>query len=245
MIYVTGDIHADLDIKKLSNSAFSESRILTRNDYLVILGDFGFPFYDKEVMKKRDLMDEYIFWTHWLAQKPYTILFIDGNHENFNFWDTQEVTEKWGGKVQQHPDISNVFHLMRGEVYEIDGKKIFAFGGAVSPDWKDRVENVSYWKQEQATQEQIEYARKNLAMHDNKIDYIFTHTMPMELIIKNGYLPISDRGAEYLDEVLYDVDYKVWCCGHFHLDIVDKENKLRMFYNDIEDIRISETKMLI
>ena len=237
MIYVTGDTHGEIDIGKLSNKNFPDGKNLTENDYLIILGDFGFPFYDKEIMKTYGKTGEYAYWTRWLAMKPYTILFIDGNHDNFNFWDAQPIIRKWGGNVQRHPDIPNTYHLMRGEIYEIDNNTIFTFGGAVSIDIMHRTKNISWWPQEQATDEQIEHARKNLAKHDNTVDYIFTHTMPQKLIKEYGcFTPISDKGAEFFDEILENVDYKLWCCGHFHIDDIDEKHKLRMFYNDIKQL---------
>ena len=60
-----------------------------------------------------------------LAALPYQICFIDGNHENFNFWDSQPMIDWMGGKVQIHPKAKNVIHLMRGEVYTIENKKYF------------------------------------------------------------------------------------------------------------------------
>ncbi len=243
MIYVTGDTHGEVDICKLSRRNWPEEKMLTENDFLVILGDFGFPFFDKNIMEARGYMREYQYWTQWLAKKPYTILFIDGNHDNFNFWDSQPITEKWGGKVQHHPDIPNAYRLMRGEIYEINGKKIFTFGGAVSTDKISRIKDVSWWEQEQATNEQIEYARKNLAAHNNTVDYIFTHTMPQEIIRSIGYLPIPDNGAEYFDEVLHTVNYKIWACGHFHRDGIDPDYRIRLCYKDIENINITEQKI--
>lgn len=41
MIYVTGDTHADIDIGKLSTSKFPQQKSLTKNDYLIVCGDFG------------------------------------------------------------------------------------------------------------------------------------------------------------------------------------------------------------
>ena len=41
MIYVTGDIHADIDISKLSGKYFPEGKTLTKSDYVIICGDFG------------------------------------------------------------------------------------------------------------------------------------------------------------------------------------------------------------
>lgn len=241
MIFITGDVHATHDIGKLSYLNFPESKNLTPDDFVVILGDFGIPFLDKKLMRERGSLKEYEILTKMLTEKPYTILFIDGNHENFNFWDAQEITEKWGGKVQHHPDIPNAYRLMRGEIYEIDGHKIFTFGGAVSMDKEYRTLNVSYWTQEQATEDQIKHARENLKKHNNTVDFIFTHTMPLELIIENGYKPVSDRGAEYFDEILHTVNYKEWRCGHFHVDEVIEEYHLHMMYNQIERLDNTES----
>ena len=41
MIYVTGDTHGEHDIAKLFPGAFPDGKKLTRNDYLIITGDFG------------------------------------------------------------------------------------------------------------------------------------------------------------------------------------------------------------
>jgi len=67
-----------------------------------------------------------------LGKSRYNILFVDGCHENYDLLKEYAVTEFCGGKVRK---ISGrVMHLMRGEVYEIDNKKIFAFGGGLSED---------------------------------------------------------------------------------------------------------------
>ena len=41
-VYVTGDIHGGLDMQKLRDWELGDS--LTRDDYLIIAGDFGFPW---------------------------------------------------------------------------------------------------------------------------------------------------------------------------------------------------------
>lgn len=42
----------------------------------------------------------------------------------------------------------NIIHLMRGEINEFQGKKIFCFGGANSTDKEWRIEGKSWWKEE-------------------------------------------------------------------------------------------------
>lgn len=58
----------------INNRNFKKGKNLTKNDYLRITGDFGFVWDGSKT-------DEY--WLNWLNKKPYTVLFVDGNHENF------------------------------------------------------------------------------------------------------------------------------------------------------------------
>ena len=41
-VYVTGDIHGGLDMQKLRDWDLGDS--LTSDDYLIVAGDFGFPW---------------------------------------------------------------------------------------------------------------------------------------------------------------------------------------------------------
>ena len=82
-IWVTGDIHGGIDMHKLSRKELKRRGItLSEGDFLIILGDFGFPFLDKEYETPRS---EYHYWMKWFRERRYTVLWIDGNHENFNF----------------------------------------------------------------------------------------------------------------------------------------------------------------
>ena len=67
-----------------------------------------------------------------LDELPFTVLFVSGNHENYDLLEAFPITEWHGGKVQLIFD--SVIHLMRGQVYEIQSKKFFTFGGASSHD---------------------------------------------------------------------------------------------------------------
>lgn len=232
-IWVTGDIHGGIDMHKLSCKELKHRGIaLSEGDYLIILGDFGFPFLDKEYETPRG---EYHYWMKWFKERRYTVLWIDGNHENFNFWDRQPITERFGGKVQVHPEASNVLRLMRGEVYEIEGKKFFAFGGAASHDKQYRKPNISWWEQEEASHEEMRNAKNNLKSHDYKVDYILTHTPPRS--ITNELLgAFKDRTADFLEAVLAVTDYKLWLCGHIHEEMVFKSVRMMSLYNSIYDI---------
>ena len=84
MIYVTGDIHAWIDIRKLKRWPAKS------NDTLIICGDFGL-FWDALPSREEK------YWLEWLHKKPWTTLFVDGNHENFNRLETYPKEEKYHG----------------------------------------------------------------------------------------------------------------------------------------------------
>ena len=51
MIYITGDTHIPLDISKLNTTNFPEQKDMTKNDYLIILGDFGLYWKNDKTFK--------------------------------------------------------------------------------------------------------------------------------------------------------------------------------------------------
>ena len=65
---------------------------------------------------------------------------------------------------------------MRGQVFEIEGKTIFTFGGATSIDRDFRREGRSWWAQELPTYEELDVGIATLKRYGNKVDYIITHS---------------------------------------------------------------------
>ena len=132
MIYITGDCHSDFS--KFETDKFPIQTEMTKNDYVIICGDLGRVWnYIVESMYEKQ-------WLDWFSNKNFTTLFVDGNRENFERLYGYPVEEWHGGKVHKIRD--SVLHLMRGEIFDIDNKKIFAFGGAKSHDIKDGIVNL-------------------------------------------------------------------------------------------------------
>ena len=150
-----------------------------------------------------------------------------------------------------HEIRPHILHLMRGQVFEIDGIKIFTFGGASSHDiaggilepddpdfkvkkkklnqqWKPyRINHVSWWAQELASEEEMEEGRKNLRKHGDTVDFIITHccsSSTQEKLAGAG-LYESDRETEYLEFIKNNVNYQKWFFGHYHdnINVNDKE----------------------
>lgn len=208
MIYITGDTHIPIDIEKLNSKKFPQQKELTKNDYVIICGDFGGVW-------SGNSKDDY--WLDWLESKNFTTLFVDGNHENFDELEKYEECSWNGGKV--HYIRPSVIHLMRGYVYDIEGMKVFTMGGARSIDRAYRREGVSWWPQEMPSEEEITRARQNLALNDNQVDLIITHDAPRSIASMISYeKTVKDELMVFLDEIKNTVGYRHWYFGHFHLD---------------------------
>lgn len=202
MIYITGDTHGEKE--RLMNRPWTEK------DTLIVCGDFGFLFYDTA--------QEQMFLDQCERDLPYTICFVDGNHENFDMLERYPV-EQWNGGFV-HRIRRNILHLMRGQMYTIEQKTFFVFGGAYSIDRYMRLKNISYWEQELPTNEEYKWAVENLKAHDMRADYILTHTAPSEMIRRLGYVPDPHEMelSGYLEYILYEVEHRHWYCGHWHED---------------------------
>ena len=232
-LYITGDIHGDP--KPRFNPALSK---LTKEDIVLVCGDFGLPWWSKTYGKHwadKKRLD-------WLEKQPYTTVFIDGNHENFDLLNKLPIQEWCGGRV--HVVRANVFHLMRGEVFDILGLKVLAFGGAYSVDRKYRVLNISWWREEIYSAEDLSNLKQNLAKVGHTVDLVITHTAPIKFLqpktkeIGIEWSFFQDDVAKMLSEIEPQITYKKWYFGHFHLDWEDKEQRCRGIYTEIDEIDV-------
>jgi len=222
-IYLTGDIHGSLDIQKLNTALFQQQKELTKNDYLIILGDFGLTW---------DESDDRKYWLKWLNDKNFTTLFIDGNHENFDLLYKYPAVDFLGGKTHQVRE--SIYHLMRGEIFTIEGIKFFTFGGGVSIDRAYRIEFKSWWSQEIPNYTEIENGFINLEKHNNTVDYVLTHAAPSDISLEvvESHHCETDQVTRILDEFEKVVKYKRWFFGHHHID-KNVDDKHWLLYNRV------------
>jgi DNA repair exonuclease SbcCD nuclease subunit len=218
MIYVTGDTHIPIDISKLNTKKFPEQKELTEDDFVIICGDFGGVW---------DNSSEEHYWIKWLEEKNFTTLFIDGNHENFDMLNNLEIVDFYGGKAHKVSD--KIYHLMRGQVYNIDGKSIFTFGGASSHDKERRTEGISWWKEELPTDAELELAKQNLDKVNWQVDYVITHCTSTAWQRYFNVNLKSDVLTDFLDEIKENLTYKKWFWGHYHMDIAFDEKHTMIF----------------
>lgn len=136
MIYLTGDIHGPLDFDRIRPENLIPRGVDCQpEDILLVCGDFGIPWTDPAQGPDREMLEEIACW-------PYTVAFVDGNHENFALLNQYPVVEWKGG--QAHQLLPNLFHLMRGELFTLEGRTFFTMGGAMSTDRWIRREGISW-----------------------------------------------------------------------------------------------------
>ncbi len=238
MIYLTGDTHREEDVSKINpRDGFPIGNTLTSDDYLIICGDFGFIWDDGSGDA---------FWLNWLESLPWQTCFIDGNHENFDLLNAFPCEEWHGGTV--HRIRSNIIHLMRGEIYNIEGHSFFTFGGAFSHDYALRVEKVNWWKEELPTIQEADHALKNLEAANWQVDYILTHDVySSHPLSKEHDVSLDPYGQGYahihdvLEKVYQNTTYSYWYHGHYHVDGEFADKCLCLFDNvvPLKEKRIS------
>lgn len=226
MVFATGDTHRDFS--RFSEENFPEQADLTKEDVMIICGDFGGVWYgglrDRRVLNR-------------LEKLPFTVAFVSGNHENYDLLAQFPVEEWHGGQVQKLRP--HVIHLMRGQMFQLEGKSFFTMGGARShdisdgildpdaPDFREqcrrlnsvngmyRVSHISWWEQELPAPEEYETARATLDRYGWKTDYVVTHCAPTSVQSALGFEP-SDALTDFLEEVRQKLEFRYWLFGHYH-----------------------------
>lgn len=223
MIYITGDIHGNTSRVEECGKNYG----LTEKDTLIIAGDFGCIFGQPYNDEKR--LDS-------LAALPFMILFLDGNHECFpQIYSYPE--EQWnGGRI--HRIRKNILHLMRGQVFTLNGITVFTMGGGYSIDMMYRIPGRSWWPEELPSEAEYTEAWKNLKKHDNSVDVIVSHAAPdetMRMFEQTGVIssrfPQEMKLNRFLENVLHTVRYKHYYFGHMHLDSQLPHDQVALYYD--------------
>lgn len=238
------------EFNKFSTKRFPEQKELTKEDFVIVCGDFG-VWHD---------CPEERYWFDWLSKKSFTLLFVDGNHENFDRLKNEfPVVDFHGGKAHKIRD--NVYHLMRGYVFDLCGKKFFAFGGASSHDIQDgilyledypntkalvddynrrtkygqmlRINKISWWKDELPMKYEMRRGRDNLKKVNYKVDYVITHCPPKDVCNWCGYYDV-DTIISYFEKLLKNgLIFKEWWSGHLHKERCSIFGKYNIVYHKI------------
>lgn len=227
MIFVTGDTHGDFS--RFTKERFEEQAKMTKDDYVIICGDFGSVWNGSAAESK--MLD-------WLEDLPFSVLWVDGNHENYDMLKKIPIEEWHGGKVQRVRP--HVLHLMRGQLFEIEGLTFFTMGGAASHDIQDgildprdpfyeedyacmsrsnlmfRVLGISWWPEELPDDQEYREAWETLEKVGWEVDYVISHCAPSGIVKLLGSFLETNKLTDFFDEISKKLSFQYWLFGHYH-----------------------------
>ena len=272
-VFVTGDTHGpekigwhstDGFIPRLNVKNFPEQRELTKDDFLIICGDFGGIWETNRERFAESSQEKYSL--DWLEDKPFTTLFIPGNHENYDrltgcrnepllsCWLYRKMPEEEKEKLRRgYPRefwkggftrvIRPSVRMLEPGVFDLDGQKCFAYGGAASHDIADgildpvnfpeevdyqktyrkmldsgcqfRVRGLSWWDQEMPGPGEEQMAEKALEAAGYHVDFVFTHAAPLSCHASLGFSH-AGRVNRFLEDIKGKLTYRHWFFGHLH-----------------------------
>lgn len=249
-IYITGDLHGDFT--RISDIG----QRIGKGDYLIALGDVGLILESKPTIKERVAIGR-------IKCKGYTFVFISGNHDNEDRLNDYPISEWCGGKAhiisRKRDGTPSIVHMMRGQVYSIENKRIFAFGGSEpheknivvldkkSPNYQYeknklveegtfyRVKGVDYWESCLASEEEMQEGLANLCKVNYSVDYVITHCAPTSVqnIIYGGDTSWTNRQTEYLQRVAANTNYNKWLFAHYHCNCKYENGLFQCVYDDV------------
>ena len=258
-LYVTGDTHGDV-ISRFSFKCHPVLRNLTKDDIVIILGDFGIPW--NHLTQEQD-----VYSAKWLDEKPWTTIALRGNHDNTDLLREMPRENQFGGEVRrlQVGDYTadHIFVVDVPTILTLESQKCLCIPGADShdvwpirnsftglnvidkekdPNWKNqtkdfkrrgyfyRIKGESWWPDEGVNIDLCDRLLDNEAGH---FDFIFTHESPALISRELGFAPTI--GEAYLEIMRKHTDFDAWFYGHLHRNCwsIAQDDRLMCLYQSI------------
>ncbi len=228
-VYLTGDTHREFYRIKL----FCEENETTTEDIMIILGDAGINYYCDH--RDNNLKNE-------LSKLPITLFCIHGNHEERPYLTGNYEEKEWHGALAYiEEEYPNLIFAKDGEIYDFNGKKAIAIGGAYSIDKYYRLSHGWQWfESEQADEETMRYVEAQLDACDWQVDYVLTHTVPIECEPVWAFIPGIDQSTvdktmeKWLQQIMDNLEFEKWYAGHYHVE--SDEDGVRIMFEDYEEL---------
>ena len=202
MIYLIGGNDPKHNLSQLS---FLTEFDIKKEDYVVLLGNIGYP--NEETIK-------------YLTTFPFTTLFLEGLSDNTNKLYKLEEIDWNGGKV--HKIADNVLHLIRCNLYTIEGKTIFAIGGDVTYNRDMLRRDIDYYTKECPSKDELDEAVKVLTTAAYKVNYILSTIPDSRTMLQFD----SNLHPNDLSNWMFDMSNKViydrWYFGQYP-EVIDRD----------------------
>jgi UDP-2,3-diacylglucosamine pyrophosphatase LpxH len=207
-MFFVGDLHGNFNKLKTKICYYN-------NTNYIQLGDFGVGF------KKNDyeILTEL---NNVLVEYNSNLFILRGNHDNPEFWNGLY-------------EFSNINFVKDNSILNIDGYSILFLGGGISIDRVNRINDVSYWKNET-----IDYS----ILLDKEFDIICTHVPYRNIygwdsdssmlsfyamLDKQLKLDLEEeeRFMKYVNEYVKTIKCKYWFSGHFHESVYLEKDRIK------------------
>ena len=151
-------------------------------------------------------------------------------------------TKVWHGGLVYYEDAhSTILFAKDGEMYEMNGKKVIAIGGAYSGDKAFRIMlGLPWFPDEQPSKEIKKYVEAQLDKQQWTVDYVLSHTCPMVYEPREKYQNLVDAKTidksteQWLDQIAKRLTYKCWYFGHYHDNVAYDDAEL--LYEEIKEL---------
>ena len=232
---ITGDTHGAVK-PRIEKILKQYNTVDPENLKVIILGDASVNY----TLDKND----------WLNKKAISSLGISiycvrGNHEERpeNLGYELIYDDYVDGEVYVDKDFPLIRYFKDGGIYNINGYSVLVMGGAYSVDKyyrlaRAKASNSSFsgwFKDEQLTEEEMNEIYENVK--GKHFDFVFSHTCPYSWEPTDLFLSCIDQDSvdtsmeKWLDKLKNNIDFRVWCFGHFHEDRIELP-RVEQFYYD-------------
>lgn len=194
-MYIISDIHGNVNtfLKLMSKKPFQDRDV-------VLLGDVGYGFPEFDVERFNDYL---------LRNPRIRFYIIQGNHDNADcmnvpILNVRYITTKTGAMV-----------------YNIENNSVIMIPGALSYDKNMRVPGVSWWENEQLSEEQL----SKVVELAKDCDIILSHDAPLQQYFMFFPETKPSRTNRALDMLLMELirtqRKTLWLHGHLHENYID------------------------
>ena len=181
---------------------------------IIQVGDFGFWTHTEFGVKYLNELNNLLLYFNLPC------FFIDGNHENHVDLNAIPVING----VRNIRDC--IFHIPRGSLMELGGRKILGIGGAYSIDRASRTEGRSWWPEEMITDADI-----TTALSVDQPDIVVSHdcpsVVPYTLFLNHFPAGPTLSQRDKLNLVYEKFRPKLWIHGHYHRSYRHMEDQTR------------------
>lgn len=242
-IFLSGDCHG-FEFDRFSYKTNPWLRDLTEDDFVIIGGDYGLPWNSST---KR--YDEY--WLKWFSEKPFTLLVVLGNHDNYPMirqlpvklykFDSTEYS------YRVNPDYPNVRYITRPQFCYINNQAFLMVPGADSHDKFRRTEKIDWWPEEAIDEERALEISQAIFDSEEESPIVVSHDVPswyLDYGVGGGPRFKPTSGENCLERIRQQLRPKYWFCGHLHQEACLYDKRLdswtiECYHNiiDLDDIK--------